>query len=654
MSWAALGTPYFLWTMVIGGAVVTAFYILKLRRRRVLVPFGPLWQRITRENETTALFRRLKRIFSWLLQMVLVFMLSWAIGFADPKLKADPRDAHHTVLVIDSSASMQARDLLSGRLMAAKKEAKRFIGDLGRNDWLMILKMDGEPTALGSFTQNKLFLGKTVDGILPSDTPANVERTLDIAIDALQGKKNPRLILLTDGGGINIEKKLPRNIAFEAKVIGRAGDNVGIVAFNVRRHLTDPRTYEAYVEVHNFSSVKVECEIFLHLVVDGKPGSCPPGYEYDRELKTCANPQGATPSFKLEPRGEMKRVFSNLSSDGGRLVAAISVRGIRDIFPLDNRAFALLPRRRSTRIALVSKGNLFLELVLLLDPLNKVTRISPEKFKPGGPFDVTIFDNVTPPVGGAAGKFLYLNPKGKYSPFYSKKGRKKPYKAPTVYSYQKKHPLLRWTAFKDLNILAATPLTTGRKDRVLVKGILSSGKTIPLLVERRTDESRIIALAFDLKESDMPLRWSFPIFLPSLIAYFSGRSSEALSSFRIGKTWHIPVPAGVRGVVIQDPKRVRHIVPIVDRRAVFMGHLAGFYKIYRQNGKRELLTLAANLASAAESSLKPPARLALAGRQAAGITMRSVYEREIWFYLIIAALIIICIEWLTYNRRITV
>jgi len=654
MSTSALSTQFFLWTMVIGGSVTTIFYILKLRRRRVLVPFGPLWQRVTRESETTALFKRLKRFFSWLIQMALVFMLAWAIGFADPQLKVDPRDARHTVLIVDASASMQARDLPRGRLFEPKRAAKGIVRNLGRNDWFMAVKMDGEPTALGSFTQDKLFLEKAIDGIRPSDTPANIDRVMDIALDALQDKKNPRIILLTDGVIPKIERKLPKRIALEAKLIGRAGDNVGIVAFNVRRHLADPRTYEAYVEVQNFSKKKVECEIFLHLVAPGKPGQCPSGFEYDKELKSCANPQGATASFTLKPKEEMRRVFSNLSSDGGRLVAAISVRGIKDIFPLDNRAFALLPRRQATRIALVSEGNLFLELVLLLDPLNRVTKIAPDKFKPRGPYDVTIFDNVTPSVGGSPGRYLYLNPRGKHSPFYAKRLRRKPYKSPAVYTYQKKHPLLRWTAFKDLNILAATPLKLKRRDRVLVRGILRSGKTIPLMVERRTDKDHIVALAFDLKESDLPLRWSFPIFIPSLIAYYSGRAAEALSSFRIGRTWHVPVPAGVRGVAIRSPVGHRHRVPVVDRRAVFMGHRAGFYDLFSRGRKKPLLSLAANLASAAESSLQPPAKLTLAGRRAAKITLRNVTEREVWFYLIIAVLALICIEWFTYNRRITV
>ena len=46
-----------------GGAVI-AFYILKLRRRTVAIPFSPLWARILRDKEATSLFSKLKRLLS--------------------------------------------------------------------------------------------------------------------------------------------------------------------------------------------------------------------------------------------------------------------------------------------------------------------------------------------------------------------------------------------------------------------------------------------------------------------------------------------------------------------------------------------------------------------------------------------------------------
>ena len=49
----------------LGGALIV-LYILKLRRRRVEVPFSQLWERVLREKETTSLFRKLRRLLSLL------------------------------------------------------------------------------------------------------------------------------------------------------------------------------------------------------------------------------------------------------------------------------------------------------------------------------------------------------------------------------------------------------------------------------------------------------------------------------------------------------------------------------------------------------------------------------------------------------------
>ncbi|HRE90507.1 MAG TPA: hypothetical protein PK095_15355 [Myxococcota bacterium] len=48
---------------IFGGAMVL-LYILRLRRRRIQVPFSPLWSRVLVERESSSLFKALKRIGS--------------------------------------------------------------------------------------------------------------------------------------------------------------------------------------------------------------------------------------------------------------------------------------------------------------------------------------------------------------------------------------------------------------------------------------------------------------------------------------------------------------------------------------------------------------------------------------------------------------
>jgi hypothetical protein len=65
--------------------------------------------------------------------------------------------------------------------------------------------------------------------------------------------------------------------------------------------------------------------------------------------------------------------------------------------------------------------------------------------------------------------------------------------------------------------------------------------------------------------------------------------------------------------------------------------------------------LAANLADPGESAIKPAASLTLGGRTLGkpagfGVSLR----RDLWLYLVLGALGLTLVEWLTYNRRLTV
>ena len=55
----------------IGGALVL-LYLLELRRRRVEIPYSPLWARVASERQSSSLFRALKRLLSLLLQQQVI------------------------------------------------------------------------------------------------------------------------------------------------------------------------------------------------------------------------------------------------------------------------------------------------------------------------------------------------------------------------------------------------------------------------------------------------------------------------------------------------------------------------------------------------------------------------------------------------------
>src|SRR5690606_26035225 len=77
-----------------------------------------------------------------------------------------------------------------------------------------------------------------------------------------------------------------------------------------------------------------------------------------------------------------------------------------DAYPLDNRAYGLLPDPRMIPVMLVSEGNLFLESALRTDDEINFTMATPAEYNPAeaDPEAVTIFDRWAPdttPPGNA-------------------------------------------------------------------------------------------------------------------------------------------------------------------------------------------------------------------------------------------------------------
>src|SRR5690606_17543854 len=94
-----------LWPLFAAGAgAITVLYLLRMRRRQVVVPFAALWERVTRESESRRLWRRLRRLLSWLLQLVVLALVCLALG--DPRPEVWLRDPVSVAIVVDTSASM--------------------------------------------------------------------------------------------------------------------------------------------------------------------------------------------------------------------------------------------------------------------------------------------------------------------------------------------------------------------------------------------------------------------------------------------------------------------------------------------------------------------------------------------------------------------
>ncbi|APR87135.1 hypothetical protein A7982_12484 [Minicystis rosea] len=617
----------------LAGAAVVVFYILKLRRRPVPVPFSKIWNRILRDKEATSLFSQLKRLLSLLLQLALLALLLLALG--DPRTAANVLEGRNIVVLIDASASMQATDVIPSRMDAAKERVRAMVRGLSGTDRMLIAQMDAAATPLTTMTGEISELEAGVAAVKATDASADFPRALRFAADSLRGLSAPEIIVVSDGAlGEAADVAGPvhlGDIKLSYVPIGEHAKNVAITTFSVRRYPLDKSRYEVMLEVQNLSEDPVEVE--LSLLGDG-------------QLTDLTR-------LRLNAHEKLPRFYPNLSGASKTLEAKLALAdGTRDDLPADDHAFALLPERRRARVQVVTPGNMFLEAALLLDEYLDVTSVAPSAYPAKGTFDVTIFDSVAPVVAPGSGSVLYLNPSGTDAPFEVGKvveDDDKNYKL-GFDEMDAKSPLLRYLALSDVNIARARVLKGTKEDKV----IASSYKG-PLLLQGRRAGTKFVALGFDIRESDLPLRVAWPLFLLNTINDFVEEDTSYISSFRTGSVWNIPVASSAVEATLELPSGEKRKVPVKDGRAVFLGQHAGFYKISTGPSAEETSMFAANLSDVAESSIKPHETLEVDGRAASAASEFKIgVRREMWIYLLIAVLLVTTIEWVTYHRRITV
>lgn len=617
--------------MTLGGlaaAAVTVLYVLKLRKRRIEVPFSPLWRQILLEHKQQSdLWRKLRRFFSWLLHILMVALLAFAL--ADPHFEDEVLEGRHILLLVDSSASMAATDVSGGvnRLDVAKRQAREILETMGPDDRVMLVNFNNQVQPLSPFVAEASILEQPLRDIQLAATNTDFAQAISFAADSLRDESNGELVIITDAAGIApdafAEVDFGENTTVRHLKVGESEGNIAVTAFNVRRYLANKQDFELFLKVQSYFDRPVSAEVQIHAdgrLVDTKPISLEAGEVYQRFY-----PSQAVAGEMLEARVKLT------SADA------------RDVFPLDDRAYALLPKIENARVEVVTDGNLYLEGPLLLNPNLEVTRTEPSNWTPQpDKFDAVFFDRFTPPLP-ERGNFFLIDPRGENSPWESRGELNDP----IITQVRKTHPLMRWITLADVNIGTASRLRMTKDDEV----VASSAVGAPILFTRIEPERRLAGLSFDVRNSDFPLRVAFPVMLLNVIDWFRADDDSLVESYKTGETWSIPLASESGEATVKTPSGDAYQVPVYEGSAVVFGVETGFYEIGHAG---ETIRIAANLVDPTESAIAP-VNLEFGATKTAPDASSLVFDRtEIWIWVLLALMLLLLLEWVTYNRRITV
>ena len=441
---------------------------------------------------------------------------------------------------------------------------------------MLIAQMDAAITPLGPTSSDTSELERALDAIKATDARADFPRALRFATDSLRGVENAEIVIVSDGRlGEAVDASGKVHLGDDIKLsyipIGRGVRNVGITAFSVRRYPLDKSRYEVMLEVTNTGPETEDVELSLY--ADPKTA----------ERTGAGGERGQLvdlTKLRLKPGERLPRFYPNLSGASRALEASlVALPNSVDELPADNHAYALLPERRRAKVLVVTPGNTYLEAALLLDEYLDVQLASPreyaEKIAPSGQkHDVVIFDGATP-SDAPRSHAIYLDPRGPGSPVKVENELK----SPGFDRIERKHPIVRWTALDDVNIARGRKLVPQPGDKVV--GASVDG---PILVTGQRGGYKFVAMGFDVRDSDLPLRVAWPLLLLNSVNFFTDEDSQYISSFRTGDVWRVPVVTQTGQARLRTPSGTELLVPVHEGRAVYLGEQAGFYELAGAEG----------------------------------------------------------------------
>lgn len=429
-------------------------YFLKLRRRDLEISSTFLWRKAIQDLQANAPFQKLRRNILLILQLIALIAALFAL--AQPEFRAETSLGQRSVILIDRSASMNAKDgadakspeLLS-RLDAAKAKALELIDALRepslfsqqKGDEAMVIAFDSEAIVRQSFTTDKALLRAAVNSIEPSDAPTSVDQAFKLAKaytgsqkfeDQVQEERGfvpaspgATIHVISDGripDAPNVQTALEDTILYHR--IGR-GDmvNVGIVGLQAQRAINDPSKLSIYVGLA--STARDKKAVDVQFAIDGQVQRVS-----TVTLPAAVRPEGpstppapATPPADGKPAADEPDVewkpgvggvtFTLPRAEGG--IVTVQLRNIEgDALDTDNVGYLVFPPAKRLAVALVTEDgkSFFVRSVLEGLTLSKLDVISLADYQrrlqsnSTAEYDITLFEgcvpNVVPETGGDA------------------------------------------------------------------------------------------------------------------------------------------------------------------------------------------------------------------------------------------------------------
>lgn len=469
------------WGLLALALPIIALYLIRTRLERRSVSTLLFWDQIQTQSYNSALWRKLRRWLSLLLQ--LLFLLLVVFALTQPLAPWQSIQPARTVFVLDPSASMSAKEGDVSRWDRAVEILEQRLRQMRSFDRAAILVAGDPPQVLSGWTASRRVLLDSLKQARPESGQVTLRPALALAENLKMTQQNSSIVLLTDGVWKD-KDEVPAGVEF--LWMGEPQSNTGITHFSARRSFASPGEVRLSVEVTSQAREAVNGSIEL------------------TRVEKLIDVQ----SLSLAP-GEVWRKEWDVRADEASIFAARLTDFPADALAVDDSAQATVEAVASIKVLLISEPNAYIEAALSALPLVEWARVDPGEYQGfSDPKTLYVFNRTPAPENFATANVLLINPP--VAGFWGKPAGA--VEKPLVSEVDNDQPLMRHTGFARVTLDAATKWEKPPQAQVFAD---SFGD--PLIYGQWGDRQKWALLAFDLEGSDFVLRTAFPILLGNAV-----------------------------------------------------------------------------------------------------------------------------------------
>jgi hypothetical protein len=452
--------PQFLWTLL-AVPVVILLHFIRARKKKQDVSALFLWKQAKEQAETRRKFSP-----SWLLALQLAFVTLAALALAQPNIVLSSRPDR--ILIVDTSASMAAKDSEGIRLERAISKARTLLRGSGQ---VALIRASTDALVIQPLSSSIPNVNAALDTLIAADEDGNLERAISLAQSL---SPQAEIHVFTD----NALPALAENSRVTLHSVTGDALNLGISAFElgiqqlfVSIVSNNPRPQELTLELYQNNALVAQTPLLV-----------------------AANGQANT-SFPLQ------------NTDG--LFEVRFAVPDWDALSLDNRAFI---GQRSLKVISNTEAR---SLTRAFSSLPNIEyQVLPNAALNAPDFDVRVMVGALPETV-TQGNFILFAPATE-NPSYQ-----------FITDWDRGDALFRFVDLADSSLGLANPVLFDNPEWQI---LASSSDLTPVVLRYQKDALHLIAFNFFPSQSELVNRSAFPLLMANIVTSFRNENQLALGT----------------------------------------------------------------------------------------------------------------------------